>query len=137
MRVIGVFLVVCIMVLGLASCDSLNRLRYPCQEFSNWAKPECNPPECKAEGLCTEDLFPPEFWDQLKVSPMPTTEVQEEVIGWINRGGLAGTVNIDGYIARQTKRYADALYTQNRELASRILADANKVGFVIVPALAN
>jgi hypothetical protein len=33
-------------------------MRYPCQEFENWEKPECNPPQCLAVGQCTKDLIP-------------------------------------------------------------------------------
>jgi hypothetical protein len=33
-------------------------VRYPCQEFENWEKPECNPPQCVATGTCTKDIFP-------------------------------------------------------------------------------
>ena len=42
----------------LTSCGYQGWTRYPCQEFKNWEKPECNPPQCEALGLCTKDLLP-------------------------------------------------------------------------------
>jgi hypothetical protein len=44
-------------------------MRYPCQEFENWEKPECNPPQCLAVGQCTKDLIP----DSVEVSNGETT----------------------------------------------------------------
>jgi hypothetical protein len=35
-------------------------VRYPCQEYENWQKAECNPPQCTATGTCTKDLIPME-----------------------------------------------------------------------------
>ena len=31
--------------------------RYECQDPAYWGTPECEPPICKAAGLCTEDLI--------------------------------------------------------------------------------
>ena len=42
----------------LTSCGYQGWMRYPCQEFENWEKPECNPPQCLAVGQCTKDLIP-------------------------------------------------------------------------------
>jgi hypothetical protein len=42
----------------LTGCGYQGWMRYPCQEFENWEKPECNPPECIAYGQCTKDLLP-------------------------------------------------------------------------------
>lgn len=36
----------------LAGCE--DRYRYPCQNPDNYAKPECLPPACVADGSCTE-----------------------------------------------------------------------------------
>lgn len=44
-------------LLGLSACGYQGWVRYECQEFENWQKPECNPPQCKATGVCTEDIF--------------------------------------------------------------------------------
>ena len=44
-------------LLGLSACSYQGWTRYECQEFVNWKKPECNPPQCKASGTCTEDIF--------------------------------------------------------------------------------
>jgi hypothetical protein len=43
--------------LGLSACGYQGWTRYECQEFENWQAPECNPPQCKALGVCTEDIF--------------------------------------------------------------------------------
>ena len=48
----------------LTSCGYQGWMRYPCQEFENWEKPECNPPQCLAVGQCTKDLIP----DSVEVS---------------------------------------------------------------------
>jgi hypothetical protein len=45
------------MTLGMSACGYQGWVRYPCQEFENWEKPECNPPQCETLGLCTKDLF--------------------------------------------------------------------------------
>jgi hypothetical protein len=45
------------LVLGLSSCSYQGWTRYECQEFEKWDAPECNPPQCKALGVCTEDIY--------------------------------------------------------------------------------
>ena len=44
--------------LSLTSCGYQGYTRYSCQEYENWQKPECNPPQCEATGTCTKDLLP-------------------------------------------------------------------------------
>jgi hypothetical protein len=41
----------------LSSCGYQGGYRYPCQDPVNWGKKECVPPECKALGLCTNDIL--------------------------------------------------------------------------------
>jgi hypothetical protein len=41
----------------LSGCGYQGWVRYPCQEYENWEKAECNPPQCETLGLCTKDLF--------------------------------------------------------------------------------
>ena len=41
----------------LASCGYDGGYRYPCQDPNNWESKECNPPICKVNGACTEDLL--------------------------------------------------------------------------------
>jgi hypothetical protein len=41
----------------LSGCGYQGWVRYPCQEYENWEKAECQPPECESLGLCTKDLF--------------------------------------------------------------------------------
>jgi hypothetical protein len=43
---------------AISSCGYQGYTRYPCQEYANWQKPECNPPQCEAIGQCTKDLLP-------------------------------------------------------------------------------
>lgn len=38
----------------IAGCS--DRYRYPCQDPANQATPECTPPECVADGTCTDYL---------------------------------------------------------------------------------
>lgn len=47
----------------LVGCGYDGTMRYPCQEFQNWEKPECNPPQCEATGVCTKDLLSPEVFE--------------------------------------------------------------------------
>jgi hypothetical protein len=42
----------------LSGCGYQGYTRYPCQDFANWEKAECNPPQCEALGQCTKDLLP-------------------------------------------------------------------------------
>ena len=50
--------VLLVLSLSLTSCGYQGWVRYPCQEFENWEKPECQPPRCEAIGQCTKDLLP-------------------------------------------------------------------------------
>jgi uncharacterized membrane protein YebE (DUF533 family) len=43
--------------LALSSCGYQGYTRYPCQEFENWEKDECQRPQCEAQGICTEDIL--------------------------------------------------------------------------------
>lgn len=43
---------------ALTSCGQYQGwTRYDCQLYENWKKPECNPPQCKVQGICTEDIL--------------------------------------------------------------------------------
>jgi predicted small lipoprotein YifL len=46
-----------ILSLGLAGCGYDGWVRYPCQEHENWENKECQKPQCKVTGTCTEDLI--------------------------------------------------------------------------------
>jgi hypothetical protein len=52
--IIGVGLVVASAVFAIAGCS--DQYRYPCQDPANQGKPECTPPECVADGTCTDYL---------------------------------------------------------------------------------
>ena len=41
----------------LSGCGYQGWVRYPCQEYENWEKAECKPPQCESLGLCTKYLF--------------------------------------------------------------------------------
>jgi predicted small lipoprotein YifL len=42
---------------SLAGCGYDGWVRYPCQEHANWENPECQKPQCKVTGTCTEDVI--------------------------------------------------------------------------------
>ena len=52
--IIGAALVVASAVFAIAGCS--DQYRYPCQDPANQGKPECTPPECVADGTCTDYL---------------------------------------------------------------------------------
>lgn len=54
-----------IMVILLSGCYS-GWVRYECQEYKNWDKPQCKPPQCVAEGLCTKDLYDTDTWEEVQ-----------------------------------------------------------------------
>jgi hypothetical protein len=43
--------------LAVSACGYDGGYRYPCQDPNNWESKECNPPICKVNGACTEDLL--------------------------------------------------------------------------------
>ena len=65
------FSLVLISVLALASCGYDGKYRYSCQDPANWDNTECNPPECKVDGACTETLL---GWDPSAVTETTTEE---------------------------------------------------------------
>ena len=52
--IIGAGMVVFSAVFLIAGCS--DQYRYPCQDPNNQGKPECTPPECVADGTCTNYL---------------------------------------------------------------------------------
>ena len=52
------FIACLLIALSLTGCGYQGWVRYPCQEYENWQKPECKPPQCEAIGQCTKDLLP-------------------------------------------------------------------------------
>lgn len=46
-----------ISALLLAGCGYDGHYRYSCQDPENWDAAECNPPICKVDGACSEDLI--------------------------------------------------------------------------------
>jgi hypothetical protein len=45
------------MLIAVSACGYDGGYRYPCQDPENWESEECNPPVCKVNGACTEDLL--------------------------------------------------------------------------------
>ena len=46
------------MILALSGCERYDGYtRYPCQEYENWDKAECQKPQCEVAGVCSEDLL--------------------------------------------------------------------------------
>lgn len=52
------FIACCLIALSLSGCGYQGWVRYPCQEYENWTKDQCQPPQCEALGQCTKDLLP-------------------------------------------------------------------------------
>jgi len=46
-----------LMLIVVSACGYDGGYRYPCQDPENWESEECNPPICKVDGACTEDLL--------------------------------------------------------------------------------
>ena len=45
-------------LVGLSGCGQYQGwTRYECQLAENWEKPECNPPDCYVQGVCTKDIL--------------------------------------------------------------------------------
>ena len=65
------FILCLLTAITLSSCAYDGTVRYPCQEFENWEKPECNPPQCEATGTCTKDLLPPEVFTDGETATNP------------------------------------------------------------------
>jgi hypothetical protein len=47
-------------ILLLSGCGYDGWVRYECQEYENWEKPECVEPQCVVTGTCTKDLIRPD-----------------------------------------------------------------------------
>ena len=52
------FIACLLIALSLTGCGYQGWVRYPCQQYENWQKAECQPPQCEAIGQCTKDLLP-------------------------------------------------------------------------------
>ena len=67
-------ILVAILAIGLASCGYDGSYRYECQDPENWEDPNCYPPVCLVDGICTENLigFDPR-------EGIPTTTLEPEV----------------------------------------------------------
>jgi hypothetical protein len=45
-----------VLSLSLTACGYDGWVRYPCQLHENWENKECQKPQCKVTGTCSEDL---------------------------------------------------------------------------------
>ena len=46
-----------LLVMSLSGCGYDGWVRYECQEYENWEKPQCVEPQCEVTGTCTKDLI--------------------------------------------------------------------------------
>lgn len=53
-----------VLVLGLSACGYDGWVRYPCQNYENWYKPECQKPECEVSGTCAEDILGDDIYEK-------------------------------------------------------------------------
>ena len=72
------FVIAIVTALLLSGCGYDGTVRYPCQEFENWEKPECNPPQCLVTGTCTSDLIPDVVGKEPEETQESTCEVNDE-----------------------------------------------------------
>lgn len=56
----------------LAACE--DHYRYPCQNPSNFAKPECQRPRCLFTQVCPDYLVAPVLKDQINANQQPASE---------------------------------------------------------------
>jgi hypothetical protein len=83
--------------------------------------------------ICTYDLYSERYWDSVELQIFPlafrTVRVQE----WIERGGVEG-LNLEKYIEGQNLRYIKALNSQDQQLIQKLIIDADRVGYYLVPS---
>jgi hypothetical protein len=63
--------IIAILMLVTAGCGYQGKYRYECQDPENWETPECNPPICLVDNMCTETI--------LGFDPTETTITQEMI----------------------------------------------------------
>jgi hypothetical protein len=57
---------------ALTSCGQYQGwTRYDCQLYENWKNPECNPPQCTVQGICTKDIIGEEIIEDTTASNTP------------------------------------------------------------------
>ena len=71
-------IITAIAAFALSSCGYDGGYRYPCQDPENWENEECNPPICKVDGACTEDLLG--FSLTLDTTPVIESQTTEETV---------------------------------------------------------
>lgn len=49
--------IIVILMLVTAGCGYQGNYRYECQDPENWEDPECNPPICLVDNMCTEIIL--------------------------------------------------------------------------------
>ena len=115
------------------SCSDKPINRYQCKDFENWALPQCNPPICLENRICTHDLYPKQYWNSIELQIFPISYQRLRVQEWIHKG-IVEQLTLKQYIEGQNLRYIQALYNKDEELIAALIADADKVGYILLPS---
>ena len=134
MRKIIFFFLAILIITTLACSNNINKIpRYQCQDFENWARPECNPPLCITTRMCTVDLYPPEYWRRINLQIFPIVYDRLYAQNWIEQGNVHG-LTLEQYIVAQNLRYVKALQEQDKKTIDELSADADRVGYYLIPS---
>lgn len=107
--------------------------RYKCQSIENWASAQCNPPICLKTRICTQDLYPQQYWDSMNLQIFLLSYNQLRTQDWINKRKVEG-LTLEGYIEGQNLRYIEALKNNDEDLINRLMQDSHRVGFILLPS---
>jgi len=121
-------------LLGSLSCTHTQIVKYDCQKFENWSIPECNPPLCLESRICTYDLYPKQYWDNINIQIFPIGYRTLLVQDWIIKGNVEG-LTLQQYMVAQNLRYIKALQKNDKELINKLLEDADRVGYYLIPSI--
>lgn len=132
MKYLTTFLLLLLLV--FSGCTQKPIVRYECKNFENWARPECNPPLCLKNRICTYDLYPKQFWNKIELQIFPIDYKRLRIQDWIIRGNVEG-LTLEQYIVSQNLRYAEALKVDDKNLIERLINDADRVGYYLIPSL--
>lgn len=128
-----IFFIMCVLLLTFSACTDKPIKRYSCADPENWSDPKCNPPICLETRICTRDLFPPQYWKKIDLQIFPISYHRIKVQDWIIKGGVEG-LTLQQYINAQNLRYIEALRDDNKDLINRLIVDADRVGYYLIPS---
>jgi len=127
------FSILCVAILILTACTEKPIKRYSCNDPENWSSAQCNPPICLETRICTYDLYPPRYWNHVELQIFPISYHRLKIQKYIIEGGVEG-LTLEQYINAQNIRYIKALKDNNQDLMSRLLIDADRVGYYLIPS---